>query len=433
MQQASAKGTTGRLYALGADVWKIAFSAFFADLGYQAVLAGLPLFLVLDLKGAPWVFGLATAIAYGPGAIIAYIGGRLGDRLGRKRIAVFGNALIPLLSFIGLTANIATAVGLFAVGWWGRNFRNPPRRAMLTEVVTPEQEGQAFGLLHALDIGGGTLAALIALILVAIGASFKVIFLITLAPLIISTVFVAITNAGAAPRQQNRRTYFFTSRSSSITNAGAAPRQQTQAAAPTSPSKTVSNLRLYRGVLVASALFGFSFYSLGFPILTAESEGYSGGSLIHAEATGILAYVLYLGVSAITGLAIGAVQQAGPRTLASLGYLCATIGSAILAITAAIHTGIWGTYLGVIVLGAALGVIETLEPTIVSRVSPEATKSRQMGALTAARSTGLFIGNIIMGLLYTLHPSYSYVYAALLALLATIILTNASAPRPQTA
>ncbi|MCL4541766.1 MAG: MFS transporter [Chloroflexi bacterium] len=356
MQQASAKGTTGRLYALGADVWKIAFSAFFADLGYQAVLAGLPLFLVLDLKGAPWVFGLATAIAYGPGAIIAYIGGRLGDRLGRKRIAVFGNALIPLLSFIGLTANIATAVGLFVVGWWGRNFRNPPRRAMLTEVVTPEQEGQAFGLLHALDIGGGTLAALIALILVALGASFKVIFLITLAPLIISTVFVAITNAGAAPVQR------------------------TQAAAPTSPSKTVSNLRLYRGVLIASALFGFSFYSLGFPILTAESEGYSGGSLIHAEAAGILAYVLYLGVSAITGIAIGAVQQAGPRTLASLGYLCATIGSAILAITATIHTGIWGTYLGVIVLGAALGVIETLEPTIVSRVSPEATKSRQMVA-----------------------------------------------------
>jgi MFS family permease len=404
LQQASAKGATKRLYTLGADVWKIAFSAFFADLGYQAVIAGLPLFLILDLKGAPWIFGLATAIAYGPGALIAYVGGRLGDRFGRKRIAVLGNALIPLLSFIGLATNVAVAVALFVAGWWARNFRTPPRRAMLTEVVTPEQEGQAFGLLHALDIGGGTLAALIALILVAIGASFKIIFLITLAPLIISTIFVAITNAGTTTAQQAQ-------------------------AAQATPNETVSNLRLYRGVLIASALFGFSFYSLGFPILTAEGEGYSSGSLIHAEVAGILAYVLYLGVSAVTGLVTGAIKEAGPRTLASFGYLCAAVGSAILAIAAAVHTGIWGTYLGVIVLGAALGVVETLEPTIVSHVSPEATKSRQMGALTAARSTGLFVGNVIMGLLYTLHPSYSYAYAALIALLATLTLTIASAQR----
>ncbi len=150
---------------------------------------------------------------------------------------------------------------------------------------------------------------------------------------------------------------------------------------------------------------------------------------LHAEVAGILAYVLYLGVSAVTGLVTGAIKEAGPRTLASFGYLCAAVGSAILAIAAAVHTGIWGTYLGVIVLGAALGVVETLEPTIVSHVSPEATKSRQMGALTAARSTGLFVGNVIMGLLYTLHPSYSYAYAALIALLATLTLTIASAQR----
>jgi MFS family permease len=84
------------------DVWWISFSAFFADLGYQAVIAGLPLFLVLTLGAVDWLFGLATALAYGGGALVAHGGGRLGDRAGHKRVAVLGNSLIPLLAFTGL-------------------------------------------------------------------------------------------------------------------------------------------------------------------------------------------------------------------------------------------------------------------------------------------------------------------------------------------
>lgn len=395
-----------RAFSFSPEVWKIAFSAFFADLGYQMVIAGLPLFLVIDLKGAPWVLGLTMALAYGPGALIAYAGGRLGDRVGRKRIAVLGNTLIPLLSLTGIVASIAPAAGLFVTGWWARNFRSPARRAMLTEVVRPEQESQAFGLLHALDVGGGTLAAVFALLLIFFGVPFRIIFLLTLIPLIISTILVALVRAGAAPLQ------------------AAAP------AAPQAQDEGPRDLRLYRGVLVASALFGFSFYSLGFPILTA-AQG-AGGSIPHAEAAGVLAYVLYLGVSALTGLATGAAKGAGAGVLAGWGYFAACIGSAVLAIVGGAGGGPLGLYLGVIILGLALGVVETLEPTIVSRVTPAAQRGRGMGSLTAARSIGLFAGNLIMGLLYHFGPAYSYGYAALVALAAAVILVTVNSGQRQT-
>jgi len=397
--------TAERAFSFGPEVWKIAFSAFFADLGYQMVVAGLPLFLVLDLKGPIWVFGVATALAYGPGAIIGYLGGRLGDRVGRKRIAVVGNGLIPLLSLTGVVASLAGAITLFVTGWWARNFRSPARRAMLTEVVNPQQESQAFGLLHALDIGGGLLAALFALVLIYFGVAFRVVFLLTLIPLIASTTLVALVRAGAPPKAR------------------------ATTAAPQTGEEGPRDLRLYRGVLVASALFGFSFYSLGFPILTAAQS--AGGATPHAEAAGVLAYVLYLGVSAPTGLIIGAAKRAGAGMLAFFGYLVACVGSVVLAIVGFTTGGPISLYAGVILLGLALGVVETLEPTIVSRVTPASRKSRGMGALTAARSIGLFGGNLIMGLLYHFGAGYSYSYAALVAFAAAVILLVAASGRRQ--
>jgi MFS family permease len=382
------------------DVWWIAFSAFFADLGYQMVIAGLPLFLVLDLGAPAWVFGLATAIAYGPGAFLGYLGGRVADRAGRRRTAIWGNAFIPLLSFTGTAASVPAALALFATGWWARNFRTPARRAMLVEVVQPADRGRAFGLLHALDVGGGLLAALAVVVLVGARVSFGTLFLVTLAPLLASTLCLVRTReAGrAAPRSQ-------------------AP-QPTTASAPPRPE----GLRLYRGVIVSAALYGFSSYSLGFPILTvAQGTG--------RPALGALAYGLFLGVSALVGLAVGSRRHAGGRTLALLGYLVAAAGSGALAVAFHAHAGVAGLYAAVAVLGVALGVIETLEPTLISRVTPEGRTGGGMGSLTAARSVGLLVGNLAMGLLYALGPAYSYAYAAAVAVLAAAILLAASAGR----
>ena len=388
---------------LTSDVWKISGSAFFADLGYQAVVAGLPLFLVLDLHTQVWVYGLALAISYGPGSLIAWVGGSLADRYGHRRIAVAGNALIPLLSLAGFASSASVAVSLFALGWWARNFRTAARRSMLVQSVREARRSRAFGFLHALDVGGGMLAGLYLLVMVASGQRFSVIFLITVAPLVISTVLVASASGRRLP----------------------AADPLDSGPGPSEPARSASEpTRAYRGVLIAASLYGFSSYNLGFPILTvAQGTGNA--------AYGIGAFMTFLGVSAVTGFLFGRWAQATLGELALMGYLIAALGSAALAISAANHLGTLPLYLSVALLGVALGVIETLEPTLISRYAPAATLGGGLGLLTGARSVGLFVANIGVGLLYHLGPTFAYGYSAAVALagavlLATIALSNRS-------
>lgn len=340
--------------------------------------------------GAPvWVFGLATALAYGPGSLVAYVGGRIADVVGRKRIALLGNSLIPLLAFTGLATSAVPAVALFAGGWWARNFRRGPRRAMLTEVVPPAHRGRAFGLLHAFDVVGGMVAAVLVVLLLTLHVPLRTIFLLALVPLVASTACLAAVRAGAAAPAAKPQ-----------------PRPQ-----PVNDGAT----RLYRGIVASAFLFGFSSYSLGFPILTIAQGTRNAG-------LGVLAYALFQGVSALSALGIGRRKDAGAGALALLGYLIACLGSLGLAASFAWHLGAPGFYGAMVVLGLAIGVIETLEPTVISKVTPAAHAGGGMGALTAARSLGLLVGNLGMALLYQIGPVYAYGYAAMGAVAAGVVL-----------
>lgn len=378
------------------DVWKIAGSAFFADLGYQAVLAGFPLFLVLALHAPVWVYGLAMAVAYGPGAVIAWWGGRQGDRVGHRPVAIAGNSGIVLLSLSGLASTPLPALGLLSVGWWARNFRTPSRRALLVQrVPNPQHRAAAFGFLHALDVGGGMLAGLGVLVLLARAWPLGRIFLLTLVPLVLSTLLLVWLGRQPASRA---------------------------ARPPEPPAEAPPPRRRLHPILWAAALYGFSSYNLGFPILTvAQGTG--------RTTLGILSYVLFLGVSAATGWLLGRRARGTVAELAGFGYAGAAVGSAGLAAAVALSLGLWALLVSVGLLGFALGAIETLEPTLVSQWAPGATVGQGMGALTGARSIGLFGANLIMGLLYHASPVVAYGYAALMAAAAAVILGTASRPR----
>lgn len=376
---------------LSPDVWKIAGSAFFADLGYQAVIAGFPLFLVLALKAPVWAYGLAMAIAYGPGALIGWWGGRVGDRRGHRGVAIFGNSFIPLLSLIGVATTPWLAIALMAGGWWARNFRTPSRRVLLVHRV-PDPKGQqaAFGFLHALDVGGGMLAGLGTVALLTAHFSLASIFLLTLVPLALSTLLLLVL--GPEP-------------------ASLAP--ESQVATPKAPPPP-PDVR-FRRLMWAAGLYGFSSYNLGFPILTMAQN-------THSSPLGVVSYVVFLGVSAVTGWAYGVRARGRISELAGWGYGGAAIGSAALAVAASHHAGFWGLILPVAVLGFSLGVIETAEPWLVAQWTAQAHTGRGMGALTGSRSLGLFAANLAMGLLYHLSPAAAYGYAALVAVVAAGIL-----------
>ncbi len=381
------------------DVWAISLSAFFSDSGYQAVWAGFPLFLVLELHQPVWEFGLASALAYGGGTLFAWAGALLGDRFGHRKVAIGGNALIPLLSLSALWANPALAIGLLCAGWWARNLRTPSRRVMLVEAAPDEADRNAvFGFLHALDVGGGALAGVYVLIAVVEHVAFSWIFLGSVLPLAAATFSLTRCTTGRAVQRHQE---------TSVLGQDEPVRQRLPGALP---------------LLVASALFGFTYYSVGFPVLTTAQAGGD-------RAFGIGAFLLFNAVSATTGYVVGPRLGAGIaerfRALGALGYLFAVVGAVLLAIGEVEHLTVAVLLAGVAALGFSLGVVTTVEPALMSALRPGRQAGRAFGALSAARSAGLFLGNLIMGLLYGRGADWAYGYAAIMGIAATIVVLGA--------
>jgi MFS family permease len=400
---------------LNSNVLFISLSAFFADLGYQAVLVIFPIFLVLDLHSSVIYFGIASAISYGIGAFFGYFGGRAGDKFGHKKITIIGNLLIPLLSFTGFSLYPAEAVAFFSTGWWARNFRSPSRRVLLSRSVLKEFYGKAFGFLHALDQGGGFLAGIYALILFTYHVPLKYILLMTTIPLLISTLFLTLISKKKLannPNDGGKSGINNNPEKNAAINKGGNNKPNDNAGLDKKNSD--SNENLFKKILIATSLYGFSSFSFGFPILTiAESS--------KNDALGILSYVLFFICTALTGLVAG---KTIAKTINKLGfgYFLTFAGSLGMALIFAFSLNPLLYYICVAILGISLGIIETIEPTAISLIVKNETIGRGMGSLTAARSLGLFGGNILMGLLYYASASYSYLYAAILSLAASLII-----------
>ncbi len=467
------------------DVWAISLSAFFADLGYQGVLAGLPLFMVITLHASVALYGLAMALGFGGGSLIAYLGSRLGDRIGHRKLAIIGNSAIPLLSLTALVASPVAAITFFCTGWWARNLRSPSRRVMLTKSTTESTRTQAFGFLHALDIGGGIFAGIYMIVSIAEGLSYRYVFLGTIIPLVVSTFCLTITDHGLdhspdgqpAPHGRSNESGALpangdassridaetagdpaTTTTTTAADAAVAATATTTAAdtavaatatdtgvtagpigkavtgssgIPPTGSSTSSSGKPPTGssgkpmlprnailaILAATVLFGFSSYSVGFPILTASRGA-------HSPALGLVAFLVFNTVSAATGMTLsgylGSTWHRRFRNLGIFGYLPAAIGAALLGISAALKLPYLVILLSIAILGLSLGIVETLEPSIMSVIRPEGGSG--FGLLSAYRSAGLFAGNLIMGLLYTLGAAWSYGYAAIVAFAGASIL-----------
>ena len=382
---------------LNKNVLLLSLSAFFADGGYQAVTAVFPLLIIFGMKEPPYVYGLLLALAFGGGSLFAFLGGMAGDRYNRKTVALAGNLLIPLMSIAGFFSNVWIVGILFTLGWWARFFRTPARRAMLVEVSKPEHRAKVFGFLHALDVGGGLVAVIYAIILILYHVSYHDILLVSIFPILISSVCLAFVHyvpfAAATP------------------STGTVPASKVQF--PQYPPRI--NRRVFRFVLLAATLFGFSYYALGFPILSvAETQA--------SAALGVLTFGIYLGFSSIAGYVLGSSALRPIRALWTTGYALAGVGSLIIGVSYLVDSGLLLFYVGAAALGIATGAVETFEPVLTSYLVRSGDLSGGMGLLSMSRALGLFVSNVIMGVIFTADQLDSYLYACITAILGAGIL-----------
>ncbi|AFZ69951.1 small-conductance mechanosensitive channel [Caldisphaera lagunensis DSM 15908] len=362
------------------EVYKLSFSAFFADLGYQTAVVMFPLIFVIILKAPIWLYGIAEALNYGIGSLMGLIGGIMGDKFGRKKMAVLGNGLIIIISLLGFSKNLWEALLLFMIPWWFRNFRSPIRRAMLTEVTEESERSKAFGILHSLDLGGAVLAITYTTILLFFKFPIQYLLLITMVPLAISTYLLSISNSG---KKVEKRKISFKSDNKIITL-----------------------------IVISTTLFGFTQYSFGFPIITTEF-------FTHQAYLSVISYGIFLSASSLFGFLLGRLRINNFFALGFIGYLLGSFSS--LGFAQFSSYGIMAIYPFSFLLGVSIASTETFEPSIISRFSKSESMGSNMGLLTFGRSIGVFLSNMIMGLLYEIRYSYAYYFSSIMSIIAFII------------
>jgi len=167
-----------RLFRNGTDrpklprvVWAAAWVSFFADFSTEMFYGVLPAFYLHTLSMSVISLGIIEGIAESIVAVTKLWSGSLSDRTGHRPLwmgvgyGISGLAK-PLMAFVSGGVLIGA---LRATDRFGKGIRGAPRDSLVSQAVTDDQRGRAFGIQRALDHTGALVGGLVAAGLLASG------------------------------------------------------------------------------------------------------------------------------------------------------------------------------------------------------------------------------------------------------------------------
>jgi MFS family permease len=387
---------------LNRNVLGMALASFFSDAGHEAATAILPLFLV-SIGAPPFALGAIEGVADAVSSFVKLGAGWFSDRIGRRKaIAVTGYTLTGLTTGLFALATAWPHVLLArAAGWFGRGIRGPVRDAMLSESVTPETRGKAFGFHRAGDTLGAITGPVIALALLSLLAgreatalTYRQIFWITLIPGLLSALsFALFVKERARPANHNLNLF-----------------------------KTIGDLPArFKVFLIGVGIFGAGDFAHSLLTLRAAQMLTPGMGAVQAGQVAIALYVLHNVLYAGMSFPIGALaDRIGKRGLLALGYgVAALMGIGwIVAVPS-----VWMLGLLFALGGTFIAAEDALEGALAADLLPEEVRGTGYGVLATVNGLGDFLSSIVVGALWTaVNPAAGFAYATVLFVIGAIVI-----------
>jgi MFS family permease len=356
------------------------------DFSYETTTVILPGFLaVLGVPAA--ALGLIEGAADALASFTKMIAGYIADKLGhRKALVVVGYALTPIgQALIALAGGWPLILLGRLVSWFGKGMRGPLRDAIVSQAISPETRGRAFGFHRAMDTVGAVFGPLLGVGLLGWAQQwrwqdqtgpFRMVFWLTLVPgALASLAFLFLVKD---PRQ-----------------------------APNPALKFFSTLRglpvRFKRYLGAVGIFGLGDFSHSLLILAATQLLTQEWGVVRAAQ---IAGLLYVGRNVVQVLASYPVGMLADR----VGAQRVLVGGYVLGVLMAVLTVLpflLGTAslvpLGAIFLlaGLYMAVQEALEATVTAElVSPE-VRTMSYGALGTVNGVAKFASSAAVGMLWT--------------------------------
>src|SRR4030043_2092809 len=145
-----------RIFGLNPNIFFLGLVSFLTDVSSEMIFTLLPLFLANILGVATVVIGFIEGVAESAASLLKIFSGWLSDRLGkRKSLAFIGYGLSMLAKpFIYIATTRGVGLGVRFADRLGKGVRTAPRAALVTDSVSAEQRGKAFGFPRGMGTSG---------------------------------------------------------------------------------------------------------------------------------------------------------------------------------------------------------------------------------------------------------------------------------------
>lgn len=394
MSSEKEKGGMRNIYALG-------LVSFFTDISSEMVFSVLPVF-ILSLPGSSPAFlgvieGVAEALSYA----LRSVSGFWSDKFRRRKLIVligygFSNVVKP---FFAVVSTAWDTLWIRVGDRVGKGIRTAPRDALISESVSSERSGAAFGLHRTLDQSGAIVGPLLASgLLIFLGYTVRDIFWISFIPGAIALLIIV----------------FFVKET--IPKAGA----KFELLKGIRDTLTAD----YRRLLVVVALFSVGAFNFSFILLNAQDLG------VAADLIPVVYAIVNVAHTLIAIPAGRLSDRIGKEKVLAGGYII------FLASTALIFLGprsLLLAYVIAAVYGLYQGVVETVQRAMVPNYAKTGLRGTAYGVYYLVVGVSFFVSNAAVGWLWNGYGSsaaalYSMVTASAAVVSMAVFLRNRVTP-----
>lgn len=362
---------------LNSTVLGIGLASLFSDLSHEAVTSVLPA-LLATMGVAAGALGTIEGIADGASSVAKLYGGVWADRLRhRKPLCAAGYGVMAAsVAVIAMASSWIVVLTGRTLAWVARGIRTPARKILLSESVTPEAYGRAFGLERTMDTLGAVIAPLAATTLLALGLSMRNVIWLSMIPALLAVGAIMFL-VHEKPQEQPRHRPILAS---------------------------LKGLpRGFGRFLAVVGIFGAGDFAHSLLILYAVTVLTPIHGVAFAATASVALYtlhnVVYAGISYPAGHFADRWRK---PTLLAFGYFIAVVvalllmfGGASLIVLAIIFA----------LAGAYVGIEETLEDSLAAVLLPKHLRGTGFGTLAIVNGIGDMISSITVGWLWAAFGS----------------------------
>ncbi len=151
-------------FVVSKPILLLGLTAFFTDMASEIIYPLLPIFLTAVVGASPMFVGLVEGVAESTASLAKYAFGWWSDRVGKRaRFVVGGYTLANLVRpLIGVATAPWHVLFFRFTDRMGKGMRAAARDAWISDLVSPEVRGRAFGFDRAMDHAGAVAGPVIA-------------------------------------------------------------------------------------------------------------------------------------------------------------------------------------------------------------------------------------------------------------------------------